>query len=126
MPPPVVNLTRAFERIDKSWTPMLAAELNGQHVRLAKLTGAFVWHSHEHEDELFLVVRGSLRIEFRDGLAELSEGDMIVVPRGVEHRPVADGEAHVLLFEPASTVNTGDGPASERTVRTINRIALDQ
>jgi mannose-6-phosphate isomerase-like protein (cupin superfamily) len=122
MTPPVINMARAFDRIDTPWTPMLAAELNGQHVRLAKLAGAFVWHSHEHEDELFLVVKGSLRIEFRDGTAELSEGDMIVVPRGLEHRPVADAEAHVLLFEPASTVNTGSGPPSERTVARIEPI----
>jgi len=122
MVPKVINLADAFARFDERWSPKLIAELNGQHVRLAKLEGPFVWHKHDDEDELFLVVQGSLRIEFRDGVAELGEGEMVVVPRGVEHRPVADKEAHVLLFEPASTVNTGDAPESERTVRSVERL----
>lgn len=121
MPPPVVNLASAFDRIDVPWSPRLAAELNGQHVRLARLRGEFIWHSHEHEDELFLVVSGSLRIEFRDGEVQLREGEMLVVPRGVEHRPVADDEACVLLFEPASTVNTGTVD-DERTVTDLKHI----
>lgn len=89
------------------WDPKIVAELNGQHVKLVKIKGEFVWHHHEHEDELFLVVRGAFRMEFRDRTVELREGDMIVVPRGVEHRPVAAEECSILLFEPASTVNTG-------------------
>lgn len=121
MPPRTISLGEAFTRIDKPWTPHLVAELNGQHVRVAKFEGAFVWHSHEHEDELFLVVKGAMRIEFRDGAVEMREGDMLVVPHGVEHRPVADGEAHVLLFEPASTVNTGDID-DERTVTNLKRL----
>lgn len=122
MIPPVVNLARALETIDKPWSPRLAAELNGQHVRLAKLQGPFIWHAHEHEDELFLVIKGELRLEFRDGSVELREGDMIVVPRAVEHRPVAEREAHVLLFEPASTVNTGNTAPSDLTVTTFERL----
>lgn len=121
MPPRVIHLAAAFDTIDKPWTPHLAAELNAQHVRLAKLQGAFVWHSHEREDELFLVIKGALTIQFRDGDVELREGDMLVVPRGVEHRPVAHEEAHVLLFEPASTVNTG-AVEDERTVTDLERL----
>lgn len=103
-----VNLEEAFSRFDDTWSPKLIAELNGQHVRLAKLSGPFVWHHHEHEDELFLVVAGRVDIELRDRTVALSAGDLFVVPRGVEHRPVARPEAHVLLFEPASTRNTGN------------------
>lgn len=115
MPPTVVNLTEKFAQFDERWSPRIVAELNGQHVKLAKLEGPFVWHRHEHEDELFLVVRGTLRIEFRDGDVTLGEGEFLVVPRGVEHRPVADAEVHVLLFEPAGTRNTGDA-GGDRTV----------
>lgn len=102
-----VNLAAAFARIPEPWTPRIAAELNGQEVKLARLRGAFVWHHHADADELFLVVRGAMRMELRDGVIELREGEMLVVPRGVEHRPVADDECEVLLFEPAGTPNTG-------------------
>ena len=102
-----INLTEKLSKFSRHWSPKVIAELNGQHVKLVKFCGEFVWHHHEHEDELFLVVRGGFRIEFRDRTVELREGEMIVVPRGVEHRPVADGEVSVLLFEPAATVNTG-------------------
>jgi mannose-6-phosphate isomerase-like protein (cupin superfamily) len=90
------------------WDPKIVAELNGQHVKLVKILGEFVWHHHEREDELFLVLRGSFRMEYRDHSVELREGDMVVVPRGIEHRPVAEHECSILLFEPASTVNTGN------------------
>ena len=110
-----VNLERAFASFDEAWKPRIAAALNGQEVKLVKLRGAFEWHHHDHEDELFLVVRGTLRMEMRDRTVILEEGELFVVPRGVEHRPVADGEAHVLLFEPAGTVNTGN-LRNERTV----------
>lgn len=110
-----VDVLAAFERICEPWDPHVAAQLNGQHVKLARLRGAFVWHRHEHEDELFYVVRGRLRIEFRDRSVELHEHELLVVPRGVEHRPVAEPEALVMLFEPASTINTGDA-RNERTV----------
>jgi mannose-6-phosphate isomerase-like protein (cupin superfamily) len=118
-----VRLAEAFARIDEPWRPKLVGELNGQAVKLARLRGPFVWHHHAAEDELFLVVRGRFRMELRDDpddpaaerALELDTGDLLVVPRGVEHRPVADEEAHVLLFEPASTLNTGN-VRNERTI----------
>lgn len=103
-----VNVAQKLALFSDHWHPRTVAALNGQHVKVAKFAGPFVWHRHEHEDELFLVVKGRFRMEFRDREVWLEEGDMIVVPRGVEHRPVADEEVHVLLFEPATTVNTGD------------------
>ena len=113
--PTAINLAEKFGRFSDHWSPRIAAALNGQHVKLVKFRGEFVWHHHEHEDELFLVVRGSFRMEFRERVVTLREGEMIVVPRGVEHRPVADEEVCVLLFEPASTVNTGSA-GGDRTV----------
>lgn len=110
-----IRLTDKFAAFTERWTPKIVAELNGQHVKLSKVQGEFVWHHHEHEDELFLVHRGHLRMEFRDRTVELSAGDMLVVPRGVEHRPVADEEVEVLLFEPAGTLNTGSAGGA-RTV----------
>lgn len=121
MPIQKVNLTDQFERITEYWTPRIAASLNGQHVRLTKLKGEFVWHRHDNEDELFYVVRGRLVIRFRDGDIELSEGELCVVPRGVEHMPVAQEEVHVLLFEPAETRNTGN-VQNERTVTDIDTV----
>ncbi len=118
----VVNLAEAFEGIEEYWSPRLAAELNGQHVKLAKLHGEFDWHRHGDADELFLVCEGELVIEFRDEAdATLSAGELCVVPAGVEHRPVAAEEVRVLLFEPAGTRNTGD-VESERTVEEIERV----
>ena len=116
-----INIAEKLSRFDERWSPKIVAELNGQHVKLAKLEGPFVWHHHEEEDELFLVVRGRLRMELRDRSIELEPGEMLVVPRGVEHRPVADEEVHVLLFEPASTLNTGN-VRSERTVADLESI----
>jgi mannose-6-phosphate isomerase-like protein (cupin superfamily) len=103
-----VNLAHAFARIDRPWTPRVAAELNGQQVKLVRLEGAFVWHHHEHEDELFLVIDGAFRMQFRDREVTVNAGEFIVVPRGVEHRPVADAPCQVLLLEPAGTLNTGN------------------
>lgn len=103
-----VNLARAFARFDDHWNPRVAAELNGQAVKLVKFRGPFVWHHHDDEDELFLVWRGRFRMEFRDRTVDLGQGDFLVVPRGVEHRPVADEEVEVVLFEPATTRNTGN------------------
>ncbi len=103
-----INLAEKLALFSSHWDPKIIAELNGQHVKLAKIQGEFVWHHHEHEDELFLVLRGGFRMEYRDRTVELREGDMVVVPRGVEHRPVAEHECSILLFEPASTVNTGN------------------
>lgn len=103
-----ITITDKLALFSTHWDPKIIAELNGQHVKLAKIKGEFVWHHHEHEDELFLVVRGRFRMEFRDRAVELREGELLVVPRGVEHRPVADEECSILLFEPAGTVNTGN------------------
>ena len=113
--PNKINLAEKFSRFSAHWSPRIAAALNGQEVKLVKFQGEFVWHHHEHEDELFLVVRGQFRMEFRDRVVPLQEGEMIVVPRGVEHRPVADEEVWVMLFEPAATVNTGNA-GGDRTV----------
>ena len=116
-----INLAEAFRRFSDHWSPKIAAELNGQQVKLARFLGPFVWHRHQHEDELFLVVGGALRLEFRDGTVTLAEGEMAVAPRGVEHRPVADAEALVLLFEPATTRNTGN-VTDVRTVEDLGRV----
>ncbi|HYH45308.1 MAG TPA: cupin domain-containing protein [Thermoanaerobaculia bacterium] len=109
-----VNLSAKLALFSEHFRPRIVGELNGQQVKLVKFQGPFVWHSHEAEDELFLVVQGRFRMEFRDRTVELEQGEMLVVPRGVEHRPVAEEEVHVLLFEPASTVNTGTA-GGERT-----------
>ena len=107
-----INLREKLSLINDHWNPRIAAELNGQYVKLVKFQGPFTWHHHEVEDELFLVVKGRFRMEYRDEDGEKSfwieEGELIVVPRGVEHRPVADEECEVLLFEPVSTLNTGN------------------
>ncbi|WP_256300736.1 cupin domain-containing protein [Haloarchaeobius salinus] len=111
-----VNLTEAFASFDEQWSPRVAAELNGQAVKLAKVEGEFVWHHHDEADELFLVRSGELTIEFRDEPdVTLGEGELLVVPRGVDHRPVADEEAEILLFEPGETRNTGDVEDAELT-----------
>ncbi len=116
-----VNLTQKLAQIHDSWSPKIVGELNGQHLKLVKFQGEFVWHHHEHEDELFLVVKGRFRMEFRDRQVWLEEGEFLIVPRGVEHRPVAEEEAQVLLFEPASTLNTGN-VRNERTIGQPERI----
>lgn len=103
-----VNLAEKLALIDEHWSPRIVAELNGQEARLAKLKGEFVWHHHADADELFLVLAGRLRMELPDGVVELGPGELMVVPRGVEHRPVAEEEVHVLLLEPAGTSNTGN------------------
>ena len=116
-----IDLRQKFAAIDEHWSPRIVAELNGQHVKLVKFRGEFVWHHHDREDELFLVHRGRFRMEFRDHTVELGPGELIVVPRGVEHRPVADEEVEVLLFEPAGTLNTGN-VIGERTVHEPARV----
>ena len=103
-----VNLVDKLQQFTEHWSPRIVGELNGQHVKLAKLEGEFPWHHHQHEDELFLVLDGHLTIHLRDRTVELDEGEFFIVPRGVEHKPVAAGETHVMLFEPASTLNTGN------------------
>jgi mannose-6-phosphate isomerase-like protein (cupin superfamily) len=116
-----VDLAAKLRLFSEHWSPRIVAELNGQHVKLVKLRGEFVWHHHESEDELFLVLAGRLQMQLRDRTIELLPGEMLVVPRGVEHRPVAEEEAHVLLFEPASTLNTGN-VRNERTVAALERL----
>ena len=103
-----VNLDQKFALFNEQWKPKIVGELNGQHVKLGKIKGSFVWHQHENEDELFLVVKGRMRLELRDSTVDVDEGEFIIVPRGIEHRPVADGECHILIFEPTSTLNTGN------------------
>jgi GrpB-like predicted nucleotidyltransferase (UPF0157 family)/mannose-6-phosphate isomerase-like protein (cupin superfamily) len=116
-----VNLREKLSQFDEHWSPKVVGALNGQHVKLVKLLGEFVWHHHEDEDEMFLVIRGRFRMEFRDRHVWLEEGEFLVVPRGIEHRPVAEEEAHVMLFEPATTLNTGN-VRDERTVTEPGRI----
>ncbi len=103
-----VNLSEKLALINEHWRPKVVGELNGQEVKLVKFQGEFPWHHHEHEDEMFMALKGSFRIEFRDKTVELSEGEFVIVPRGVEHRPVAGTEVEVLLFEPANLKNTGN------------------
>lgn len=110
-----VNLAQKFGLFSEHWSPKIVGELNGQQVKLAKLLGEFDWHHHAKEDELFFVVRGQLTLRLRDQEVQLNEGEFFIVPAGVEHQPVAEQEAHVLLFEPASTLNTGN-LKNERTV----------
>ena len=110
-----INLSACLRQFSEHWSPRIVASLNDQEVKLAKFQGAFDWHAHENEDELFLVVHGEFTMEFRDRSVILREGEMIVVPRGVEHRPVAEQECHVLLFEPAGIINTGNARKSDKT-----------
>jgi mannose-6-phosphate isomerase-like protein (cupin superfamily) len=116
-----VNLAEKFACFTSHWDPKVVGELNGQHVKLVKFQGAFVWHHHDQEDELFLVVKGRFRMEFRDRNVEVREGEFLIVPHGVEHRPVAEEEVQVLLFEPATTLNTGN-VREERTREQLERI----
>ena len=110
-----INLVACLRQFSEHWSPRIIASLNDQEVKLAKFQGVFDWHAHENEDELFLVVQGEFTMEFRDRSVILREGEMIVVPRGVEHRPVAEHECHVLLFEPAGIINTGNARKSDKT-----------
>ena len=108
-PDTVVNIESKFEKVEGLWSPHIVAEFNGMHVKLARIDGEFMWHSHEDTDEVFMVHRGSVEIQLRDGVSTiLGPGDVYVVPAGVEHRPVAPGECELVLIEPAATPNTGD------------------
>ena len=111
----VVNITQKFELFDEHWQPKIVGELNDSYVKLAKLKGEFIWHHHEEEDELFFVVKGRLLIKLRDRDIWLKEGELVIIPKGVEHKPVATEEVHLMLLEPKSTVNTGN-VGGERTV----------
>lgn len=103
-----INLLQKFAMFNEHWSPKIIGELNGQQVKLAKFAGEFIWHHHENEDELFMVMKGSFKMEFRDKTIELNEGEILIVPKGVEHKPVAEEEVWVLLFEPSTTLNTGN------------------
>jgi mannose-6-phosphate isomerase-like protein (cupin superfamily) len=116
-----VNLAQKFSLFSEHWSPKIVGELNDSHVKLVKVKGEFTWHSHENEDELFLVVKGRLTIRLRDRDVTLSEGEFFIVPKGVEHLPTAEEEAHILLLEPKSTLNTGD-VINDRTVAALDRI----
>jgi mannose-6-phosphate isomerase-like protein (cupin superfamily) len=116
-----VNINEKLGLFSDYWNPRILGELNGQHVKAVKLKGEFVWHHHDHEDELFLVTKGKLKMEFREKTVEVNEGEFIIVPRLIEHRPVADEEVHLLLFEPASTLNTGN-VENERTKKNLEKI----
>ena len=116
-----INLAEKFARFDDYWSPKIAAELNDSYLKLVKVKGEFIWHRHDNEDELFLVMKGRLVIKLRDGDLTLSAGELAVIPKGVEHLPVAEEEAHVVLLEPKSTLNTGN-VTSDRTVAQLSRV----
>ena len=116
-----ISLEKAFESVNEYWSPKITSSLNGQLVKIAKIKGSFVWHHHAEEDELFLVHKGSMQIEFRDRIVELNAGEMLMIPRGVEHKPVSEKGAEIILFEPASTINTGN-VTNELTRENLNDI----
>jgi mannose-6-phosphate isomerase-like protein (cupin superfamily) len=116
-----VNLAQKFSLFDEHWSPKLVGELNGQQIKIAKIQGEFVWHHHQDEDEFFLVVQGQMTIKLPDRDVHLQEGEFLIVPRGVEHKPTAKDKAHILMFEPSGTLNTGN-LQSERTVQDVERI----
>ncbi len=117
-----VNLAEKFSRFDESWSPKIVGEVQGMHVKIAKLKGEFIWHHHENEDELFFVVKGRLLLKFRDREVWIEPGEFLVVPRGVEHCPVAEDEVHLLMIEPAGTLNTGNVTDSDKTVAQPDRL----
>jgi len=119
--PPAINLREKLSKIDTLWTPKIAAQMNDYFIKLVKIEDEFVWHSHPETDEVFLVVEGSMRIDFRNGAVELEPGEMVVVPRGTEHRPFAEKVCNILLIEPMETVNTGDA-GGDRTVSDLEWI----
>ena len=116
-----VNIQEKLSLFEAHWSPKIVGELNGQHVKLVKLKGEFVWHQHEQEDELFYVIKGTLKMELRDRTVLIHENEFLIVPRGTEHRPVADEEVFVMLFEPASTLNTGD-QTNDFTKHTLEKL----
>lgn len=116
-----INLAEKFNLVKQYWSPKIIGELNDSYVKAVKLKGEFIWHHHDQEDELFLVVKGSLRIRFRDRDVRLEEGEFLIVPKGLDHLPIADEEAHIVLLEPKTTLNTGN-VTNERTVAELERI----
>ncbi len=117
----VINIEQKFKLFDEQWSPKIIGQLNGQDVKLAKLQGEFVWHDHKNEDELFYVIKGTLRIEFREKMVTLNAGEMLVIPKGIEHKPIAEKEVWILLFEPSNIKHTGD-IEHELTKKTFDKI----
>ena len=116
-----VNIQQKLSLFSEHWSPKIVGELNGQHVKLVKFKGEFVWHKHDKEDELFFVIKGSFKMEYRDRMVTVNENEFLIVPKGIEHRPVADEEVSVMLFEPATTLNTRD-KENVLTKHTLDRI----
>ena len=115
------NISQKLAQFNDHWNPRIIGELNKQHVKLAKIKGEFIWHKHDEEDEMFLVLKGTLKIEFRDRTETIQENEIIIVPKGVEHKPIADEEVSIMLFEPATTINTGD-LENERTRKNLESL----
>ena len=116
-----INISQKLAQFNDHWNPRIIGELNKQHVKLAKIKGEFIWHKHDDEDEMFLVLKGTLKIEFRDRTETIQENEIIIVPKGVEHKPIADEEVSIMLFEPATTINTGS-LENERTRKNLESI----
>ena len=116
-----INIEQKLSLFKDHWNPRIIGELNKQHVKLAKIKGEFIWHKHDKEDEMFLVLKGTLKIEFRDRTEIIHENEIIIVPKGVEHRPIAEKEVSIMLFEPATTINTGD-LENERTRKNLESL----
>ena len=116
-----INIQDKLSLFNDHWNPRIIAELNKQHVKLAKIKGEFIWHKHDHEDEMFLVLKGTLKIAFRDRTETIQENEIIIVPKGVEHKPIADEEVSIMLFEPATTINTG-ALENERTRKNLESL----
>ena len=122
MPIQKINIKEKFDVFSDYWNPRVVGKLNGQLVKLVKFKGEFVWHKHDHEDEMFLIINGEFNMELRDKTLTISKGDFIIIPKGTEHRPVANNEVHVMLFEPESTLNTGNSVGSDLTRHTLEEI----
>lgn len=117
-----VSISKKMSLFEDLWNPRIVGELNGQHIKIVKAQGIFEWHKHEHEDEMFLVIQGNFNMELRDETISINQGEFIIIPKGVEHRPVAKEEVQIMLFEPTNTVNTGENQESELTKRKIDWI----
>ncbi len=117
-----INISEKLSMFDDYYNPRIIGALNGQHVKLVKLQGEFIWHKHDNEDELFYVLEGTLKMELRNETIEIHKNEFLIVPRGVEHKPVAENEVSIMLFEPATTLNTGDAEANELTRTTLQEI----
>jgi mannose-6-phosphate isomerase-like protein (cupin superfamily) len=117
-----VNISEKLGLFKDHWNPRIIGELNGQHIKLAKFQGEFIWHKHDNEDEMFLVLEGSFKMHLRDKTIEINKGEFVIIPKGIEHKPSAENEVHIMLFEPASTLNTGNHSESELTKKNLDWI----